>query len=411
MSINTPQSANQIKTTNKISLYIHFPWCQKKCPYCDFLSYPIEPQKNKPDFSHYDFSSYVASVLCDLQEELLYLQKNNYLYQINSIYIGGGTPSLMPIDDLKKLMAGIYDLCNIASDVEISMEANPGTLTAKYCKELSQVGVKRISLGIQSFNDHQLQIIGRIHTADVAKNSCKLLQDNGFNNLNLDLMFGLPEQNLKTALYDLEQAINLQPQHISWYQFTLEPQTIFHRFPPKNMPNDEVLWKIDQHGKQLLQNNNFKQYEISAFCLEKHECQHNLNYWLFGDYIGIGVGAHGKITCNKNSATQPYVIQRYSKKKLPKIYQQAKQRNEFIQDEFTLTSDDLIGEFMLNALRLYQPINLNLFTATTGLYSEILSSKIYEAEKLELLQKLPNNHIVTTQHGRNFLTDLMTIFM
>lgn len=389
---------------NHLGLYIHFPWCKSKCPYCDFLSYP---QYEKSDD---DFVLYIEHVLQDLRQDLLWLQEHNYIYQINTIYIGGGTPSLLPIKSIYKLVTEIYKLCNMATYVEISIEANPGTLTKQYCSQLLQTGVNRVSLGVQSFNNKQLQIIKRKHDKAVAINSCKLLQDTGFSNINFDLMFGLPEQTLATAMDDLNQAICLNPAHISWYQFTLEPQTVFYRCPPKNIPNQELLWQIDQSGKEFLSKHGFNQYEISAYCRDDLQCKHNLNYWLFGDYLGIGVGSHGKITLTKNDTSHHQII-RYSKNKFPQKYQQATVRKEFLQEEYLLAENKLIGEFMLNTLRLYKSINLELFKKTTGLNSDILYPKLQEALSLNLLTILPNNIIVTTEHGRNFLTDLMEIFI
>ncbi len=359
------------------SLYIHIPWCVKKCPYCDFNSYA---SKTIPE------EDYLQALLQDLQQ-------SNFDKQFHSIFIGGGTPTLLSADFYQQLFEVIQPTVN----TEITIEANPDTVNLTQLKNLLAININRISIGIQSFQDEKLQALGRIHDTATATTAVKMAQDTGYENINLDLMFGLPDQTLGDALYDLETAINLQPTHLSWYQLTIEPKTAFYKKPPI-LPTENSILKIWHQGQKLLKNNGYKQYEISAYCKDNKFCQHNLNYWQFGDYLGIGAGANGKTT-DKNKIT------RIAKTANPTRYMEQK----FISSETELAQQEIILEFMLNALRLYQPISTELFTQRTGMPLEKITGQLSEAESQGLL-KWNEKYIKTTAKGKRMLNDLLEIF-
>ena len=389
-----------------LSLYIHFPWCVRKCPYCDFLSYPCG---NSLHAEH----EYIEAIIRDLEQELIYIGSGGAV-KINSIYIGGGTPSLLSLTSIDKLLQKINRLCVINASAEITIEANPGTINYEYCRGLLANGITRISIGIQSLQDEKLAIIGRIHDAAAARQSVIDAQRAGFTNINLDFMFGMPQQNVTDALFDLQQALDLAPTHISWYQFTLEKGTVFYKNPPPGILDNEIIWQMEECGKELLATAGFEQYEVSAYCRDDFQCQHNLNYWQFGDYLGIGVGAHGKLTfivddkiCDN---VNNYFVTRYSKHIYPQAYCNGQQRGDFVAAEFEITKENLPGEFMLNALRLYRRIPYDLFIRRTGLPLTCIADKLQQAVDLGLLS-LDSVGIVTSKKGRNFLNDLLQIFI
>jgi oxygen-independent coproporphyrinogen-3 oxidase len=286
-------------------------------------------------------------------------------------------------------------------DTEITLEANPGTVDQKKFKALREAGINRLSLGIQSFQDEKLKQLGRIHGASEAHSAIQAVLAAGFENFNIDLMFGLPQQSLKDALFDLATAIQYQPTHLSWYQLTIEPNTYFAQFPPK-LPKDESIWKIQQQGQALLNEHDYCQYEISAYSKQGFHCQHNRNYWEFGDYIGIGAGAHGKLT---DPATGK--IYRKWKVKHPKQYLTAEQ---LVAEEKQVLKEDLAFEFFLNAFRLYEAIPLSLMTERTGLTRDQLEPKLQSAQEAGLLQSA-NNNLTTTPLGKRFLNNLLEIFL
>jgi putative oxygen-independent coproporphyrinogen III oxidase len=272
-----------------LSLYIHIPWCVQKCPYCDFNSHGQKGQV-LPE------SEYVSHLLDDLTEDAKLVGAR----AIHSIFIGGGTPSLFSAQAIQTLLDGVKKRVNLLVDAEITMEANPGTVESQRFADYVKAGITRISIGVQSFQPEKLAALGRIHDENQALNAVKLAKNIDLNSFNLDLMHGLPKQSLEDAMFDLNSAITQQPPHLSWYQLTIEPNTQFHSKPPK-LPEDELLWDIQERGDELLKQAGFEQYEISAYSQVGQQCQHNLNYWRFGDYLGIGCGAHGKITLdNKN---------------------------------------------------------------------------------------------------------------
>lgn len=374
-----------------LSLYIHFPWCLRKCPYCDFNSYTlIKSQKEL-------LALYVDLLLTDLEDEA----ERAPNYKLNSIYFGGGTPSLLPASAIKKIIDHARNLFSFVPDIEITLEANPGTINLELCKGFKDAGVNRISLGAQSFSDEKLKSIGRIHNAKQVQESIEAIKQAGFYNFNLDVMFGLPGQSVDDAMNDLRIALSFAPSHFSWYQLTLEPKTQFATQPPM-LPHNEELWDIQQLGQNLLAQSGLLQYEVSAYSCSGFECRHNVNYWQYGDYLGIGAGAHGKITLANG------VVKRYWKVAKPKEYIQG--RDIFTAGEEIITSKKRPFEFMMNALRLYRPISYALFRARTGVTIETVAKELRLAKSLGLID-LQRDAIITTAHGRNFLNDLLEIFL
>lgn len=390
-----------------LALYIHFPWCIQKCPYCDFLSYShtalIDGWSKFADV-------YVDALLCDLRRDLGAFAGADRI--ISSIYIGGGTPTLLPIAALARLMLEVRRWCAVHDDAEITIEANPETVDRAYCTALrAECGINRISIGVQSFNDKHLALLGRVHNAARARAAIAAVQSAGFTNINIDLMFGLPMQSMADAVDDLRVALALSPTHLSWYQLTIEEGSLFYVSPPDGLPVDEMLWQMQQAGKQLLASAGFAQYEVSAYCQKGKECQHNLNYWQFGDYLGIGVGAHGKITMEAEGKENLQVV-RYSKVDNPQKYLAGiKDPDSFVHEKKLITAAALPFEFMLNALRLYRPISHQLFTARTGLSPAVLQNKLKHAVELGLIEVTCADTITATEKGRNFLNDLVEIFL
>lgn len=391
-----------------LSLYVHFPWCIRKCPYCDFNSHKLPTQN--PEL----LLQYTNKLLLDLEYEA----KQAPIETLTSIYFGGGTPSLLSASAIKTILEHIKKYFLFANNIEITLEANPGTINLALLQELINIGVNRISLGIQSFDDKKLKALGRIHDSKQAQDAISIIKTTGFTNFNLDLMFGLPEQTIDEAICDLQTALNFTPPHLSWYQLTLEPNTLFARNPPQ-LPINEQLWDIQQHGQDLLKQHNLFQYEVSAYSKINYECKHNVNYWQYGDYLGIGAGAHGKITLDN------HVIKRYAKIPSPKQYmncfaKSARNNNKRtliqtysshgIQNEEIINNKKIPFEFMLNALRLYQPITHTLFQEHTGVTIDSITTELKLAQDLDLIE-LHENKIITTEHGKNFLNNLLEIFL
>jgi putative oxygen-independent coproporphyrinogen III oxidase len=375
-----------------ISLYIHFPWCLQKCPYCDFNSFGFKPTAE-------DEKQYIAALITDLKNDWQkFLLKDK---KIISIFLGGGTPTLFSVNSIAKLFNEITKIFCIDKKTEITIEANPGTISKIKCKELFNVGINRISIGVQSFQDDKLKLLGRIHNANDAIDAVNAVIAAGFENFNLDLMFGLPMQKNADAIYDLNFAIKLKPTHISWYQLTIEENTKFFQCKNSlNLPDEENIWEMQQKGKEILNNANYLQYETSAFAKAlDYQCKHNLNYWEFGDYVGIGAGAHGKIG-----------LTRLCKKIDVQNYLNALNNNTFIAEESFITRDNLPFEFMLNALRLFRPIEISLFEKRTGLDFAIINPILQKAVSLGLL-KVEQNYFITTDKGKNFLNNLLELFL
>ena len=375
-----------------LSLYVHIPWCIRKCPYCDFNSH-AQRDESLPE------NEYIDALIRDLTVELNRIDSPRRLH---SIFIGGGTPSLFSAAAIHRLLKQIDQQMPISSSTEITLEANPGTFEQQKFAGFRAAGVNRLSLGIQSFHDTQLKALGRVHNAEnaiqAATSAIKL-----FDRVNLDLMHGLPEQQTQQALKDLQQAIDLGPEHLSWYQLTLEPNTEFHARPPQ-LPVDEALWEIQEQGQELLSLAGFQQYEISAYARQGAVSQHNMNYWTFGDYIGIGAGAHGKVSHGDSGRLR---IERHQKQRQPKGYLQAlnpTQQREWVDE------DELAFEFMLNALRLYHGVPAGLFSERTGLSLDTIHKPLALARAKGLLVDNPDR-LEPTPQGRLFLNDLLELFL
>lgn len=371
-----------------LSLYIHIPWCIRKCPYCDFNSHKspeILPEQN-----------YVHALIADLKTDLQHFETR----EICSIFIGGGTPSLFSAQAYDILFTELRHLLSFAQDIEITLEANPGTVEQQRFTEYRQIGINRLSLGIQSFNPEHLHTLGRIHDAQQAHRAIESARNAGFNNINLDIMHGLPRQSVAQGIEDLQTAIAHQPEHLSWYQLTIEPNTVFYKEKPP-LPSEDDAWFLEKEGLALLQESSFERYEISAFAKPERQARHNLNYWLFGDYLGIGAGAHGKITT-------PNGIRRTRKHRQPKEY--LAPDKPFLASMEIVEAEDLLFEFMLNTTRLEQAIPLELFTQTTGLPLSYLLPKLKTAEHKKLIT-LTDTHWQVTVFGRRYTNDLQALYL
>ena len=341
---------------------------------------------------------YVNALLNDFKNELQYVQGRS----LHSIFIGGGTPSLLSAKAYQVLFSGLKAMISFSDDIEITMEANPGTYEHDRFQAYFETGINRLSLGVQSFQDEKLKALGRIHSAEEAKNAIVSLAESGFSNFNIDLMHGLPYQSEEDALYDLQQAIALNPAHISWYQLTIEPNTIFYSKTPA-LPEDETLWSIQEKGQELLAAHGYEQYEISAYSHSSRRSQHNLNYWQFGDYIGIGAGAHGKLTMKDGTVFRNW------KTRMPDAYLDDKKQFEAGRRE--LETEDMPIEFMMNALRLNYGVAADLFSERTGQPITTLTDGLKLAEQKGLLENVEQmGRLQPTPQGRLFLNDLLELF-
>lgn len=374
-----------------LSLYIHIPWCVQKCPYCDFNSHA-----QKGDIPEQD---YIYHLLQDLQADLQRFKASIQQRKLHSIFIGGGTPSLFSSESIAHLLKEIKKQIDFEDNIEITLEANPGTVEAKRFKGYVLAGITRISMGIQSFNDDKLQRLGRIHNAAEAKSAVNLAKVSGLKSFNLDLMHGLPNQTLEEALDDLLQAIDLSPPHISWYQLTIEPNTMFAYRPPK-LPDDDALWDIFEQGHQLLTAAGYQQYETSAYAKTGFQCKHNLNYWRFGDYLAIGCGAHGKLTFPNGEIT------RFSKTKHPKGYL----RGEYLYEEKNVPEIDRPFEFFMNRFRLLEAVPKQEFEDYTGLSQSAVKNQIDFAIQQNYIVENADSWQIT-EHGKLFLNELLELFL
>ena len=372
-----------------LALYIHIPWCVQKCPYCDFNSHALKQEVPE--------AQYVAALLEDLSCDLPLVAGRT----LNSIFIGGGTPSLFSAQAIGQLLQGVAAHIPFAPDIEITMEANPGTIEAGRFAGFQAAGVNRISIGVQSFDPQQLQKLGRIHDPGQAKRAAEQAAGLGLRSFNLDLMHGLPGQSLEQALDDLRQAIALAPPHLSWYQLTIEPNTAFGARPPR-LPEDETLWEIQEQGHALLLAAGYRQYEISAYAKPGFECQHNLNYWRFGDYLGIGCGAHGKLTLANGA------IRRTVKIKHPKGYLDP--ARPYLDESWPVTAADLPFEFFMNRFRLFEAVPKQEFVARTGLVLESVARLMTRAQERDLLTESADEWQVT-ELGHRYLNVLLELFM
>jgi len=370
-----------------LSLYIHIPWCVQKCPYCDFNSHAL-----KGEVPHDD---YVQHLLSDLDADPPWAQGR----EVKTIFIGGGTPSLLSGPAMQTLLDGVRSRLNLAADAEITMEANPGTVEADRFVDYQRAGVNRISIGVQSFSEAKLTRLGRIHGPEEAKRAARLATGLGLRSFNLDLMHGLPDQTLDEALDDLRQAIDLNPPHLSWYQLTIEPGTLFGSRPPV-LPDDDSLWEIFEQGHQLLTAAGYQQYETSAYAKPGYQCQHNLNYWRFGDYLGIGCGAHGKVTFPDGR------ILRTAKTRHPRGYMQGTYRDR----QHEVETADKPFEFFMNRFRLLEPAPRAEFSRYTGLDESAIRPQIARALALNYITESAEAWQIT-EHGKLFLNSLLELFL
>lgn len=374
-----------------LSLYLHFPWCVRKCPYCDFNSHHLRGEIPE--------DAYVDALLRDLDWELATFPHARR--PLRSIFMGGGTPSLFSGAAISRVLAEVQQRLAFAPDIEITLEANPGTAEAKNFREYRLGGVNRLSMGVQSLNDVHLKRLGRIHNADEVRAAYFAAREAGFDNINLDLMFALPQQTLPEAEADIRELIALEPEHISYYQLTLEPNTEFAARPPP-LPDDDAAWEIQETGQRLLAEAGYQQYEISAYA-KGAQARHNLNYWEFGDYLGIGAGAHGKLSSSAE-------ITRRARHKHPKTYLDTAGTAACVQEQRQLTAAELPFEFMLNGLRLSAGVAAPLFRQRTGLSLEAATQPLAEAIRLGLLTLTPLR-IAPTELGLRHLNRLQGLFL
>ncbi|MBT5031880.1 MAG: radical SAM family heme chaperone HemW [Proteobacteria bacterium] len=378
--------------TPPLSLYVHMPWCTRKCPYCDFNSHELRGSVNERE--------YVKALLADLQQDATLIQGR----EIETIFIGGGTPSLFSGDAIASLLEGISTRIDCAANLEVTMEANPGSSELRKFSAFRSAGVNRISIGVQSFTSKHLQALGRVHSAKEALKAAAAASQAGFKRINLDIMYALSGQTVGEASRDVEQAVAINPEHLSCYQLTIEPNTQFHAQPPK-LPDEELGWEIQQTVHQLLSSADYQQYEVSAWATAGAECRHNLNYWRFGDYLGIGAGAHGKVSRLDGS------IERYWKQKHPNKYLQSSQSNARFGGRAGIIGQKQLGfEFLLNALRLKQGFEIELFEQRTGLKIESLAPTLSKQfEKGWLIES--GSTIKCSEIGYRFLDDLLTEYL
>ena len=372
-----------------LALYVHIPWCIRKCPYCDFNSHAAAAKLPE--------EAYVSALLSDLEQDLIHVHGRT----VTSIFFGGGTPSLFSAQALQTLLDGLEQRLIFSPEIEITLEANPGTFEQEKFAAYRTLGINRLSIGIQSFDDNKLDALGRVHSGSEAIAAVKMARQAGFTNFNLDLMHGLPAQSPEQALTDLQTAIDLSPTHLSWYQLTMEPNTVFWSKPP-TLPEDDVLWDIQEAGQALLAKQGFHQYEVSAYTRDAQFAQHNLNYWSFGDFIGIGAGAHGKVSDPQGR------IQRTWKTRQPNDY--LNPDKPFLAGSSTLATTELPFEFLMNALRLTDGVALTLFSKRTGLPASVLTKGLQRARQRGLLSDDPLRLAASAQ-GQLFLNDLLHIFL
>jgi oxygen-independent coproporphyrinogen-3 oxidase len=374
-----------------LSLYVHIPWCVRKCPYCDFNSHAAPEQLPE--------TAYVDALLDDLEADLPLASGR----PLQSIFIGGGTPSLFSAEAIDRLLQGVASRIALADDIEITLEANPGTFEQARFEDYRAAGVNRLSIGVQSFNADHLKHLGRIHNPEEALRAAEAAVAI-FPRVNLDLMHGLPGQSVDQALADLRQALAFDPGHLSWYQLTIEPNTEFHARPPQ-LPLDEALWDIQEQGQALLEASGYRQYEISAYARTGQQARHNLNYWQFGDYLGIGAGAHGKLS--HLDAEGQLQISRRHKQRQPKGYLDPLRR---LAGDESIAVEERAFEFMLNALRLTDGVAAELFSARTGLSLNRIEALLQQARQRGLLVD-DRSRLAPTLQGRLFLNDLLALFL
>ncbi len=383
-------------TTPPTSLYIHIPWCVKKCPYCDFNSHEQRGASQE--------AAYVEALLADLDADLEafpWIRER----RIQTVFFGGGTPSLFAPDSIARILDGARARLGFADICETTLETNPGTVEHGRFDGYARAGVNRISFGVQTFNNEKLKKLGRIHDADEARRAVAEAQDAGITEINIDLMYALPDQNIGEAVFDIEQALQLCPTHVSHYQLTLEPNTVFAAHPPR-LPDDDCAWDMQEQCQSMLAAAGHPQYEVSAYAAGPHQCRHNLNYWRFGDYLGIGAGAHAKLTDVENQH-----ILRPWKLKNPRAYLESAGKPSRLGATVWIEPEQRPFEFMLNALRLNEGFRTDQFEATTGLARAVIDEQLKQSLQNGWLQEIAAGHWRPTELGSRFLNDLIELFL
>ena len=388
----TPRATLHFTALPPRSLYIHIPWCMKKCPYCDFNSHEVRGAGGAiPE------AEYVAALIADFEQTL----PRVWGRRISSVFFGGGTPSLLSGAAVDAILAGVRARLPLNPDAEITLEANPGTVEATRFRDYRAAGVNRLSLGIQSFNARHLKALGRIHDDSDARRAIDIAREH-FGNINLDVMYGLPQQSVAEALADIETALTFKPPHLSAYHLTLEPNTYFHRYPP-TLPDDDVAAGMQSDIEALLAAHGYDHYETSAFAQPGARCAHNLNYWQFGDYIGIGAGAHGKLSFADR-------VLREARYRQPQQFMAKAAEGNAIQESHEVSAADIGFEFMMNALRLNGGFDLRLFTERTGVPLTAVLKPLDEAETRGLVTR-DHQRVAPTPLGRRFLNELLQLFL
>jgi oxygen-independent coproporphyrinogen-3 oxidase len=380
-----------------LSLYIHIPWCVRKCPYCDFNSHEAKPGLSLSKGGSFPEQEYVAALVRDMEMALPLIWGR----KVYTVFFGGGTPSLLSGDAVTEILHQVRMLLPLDLNAEITLEANPGAVEASKFAAFRDAGVNRLSIGIQSFNDAHLQALGRIHSSDEAKRAIEMAQQH-FDNINIDLMYALPKQTLKQSLRDVQSALEFKPQHLSCYHLTLEPNTLFAHQPPP-LPDEDVSSDMQHEIESLLAQQGYVHYETSAFAKPKKQSRHNLNYWQFGDYLGIGAGAHSKLSFHDK-------VLRQARHKQPQAYMDAVMLGKPVQEECALSKEDLSFEFMMNALRLNAGFDSELFQERTSLPLLLIRRELEDATRRGLLFQ-DQKKIAPTEAGRRFLNDLLQIFL
>jgi putative oxygen-independent coproporphyrinogen III oxidase len=378
-----------------LSLYVHVPWCVRKCPYCDFNSHQAPAGRIPED-------RYVDALLGDLDHDLALVPDR----ELQTVFIGGGTPSLFQPSAIARLLHGVRERMPCAQDMEVTLEANPGTIEHGRFAAYREAGITRVSLGVQSFDAGQLRRLGRIHSPEDVLRAVDELRESGIAAMNLDLMYALPEQTVEEALHDLKTAIGLRPGHLSHYQLTLEQGTVFERRPPSGLPEPDLAWEMQLACQALLEASGYGQYEVSAYAKPGQECRHNLNYWHFGDYIGIGAGAHGKLTRAEDDR-----VWRTTRHKQPRTYLEAESAAGRLQEMRQVASADLPFEYLLNALRVRGGFELAGFEAATGLSASVIEGQLGLARSKGLLEEIEGGRWRASDLGWRFLNDLQAMFL
>ncbi|HIU37177.1 MAG TPA: radical SAM family heme chaperone HemW [Candidatus Aphodousia faecigallinarum] len=379
-------------TAIPLSLYAHWPWCVRKCPYCDFNSHAL-PKSD--DFTH----QYIDALIADLERSVSYAQNRPLV----SLFIGGGTPSLIPPFELERFLEAVCKLYKISDDIEITLEANPGTVDMANFKTYRSLGINRLSMGIQSFNDDLLKRLGRIHNRQEALKAIEIAQDN-FENFNLDVMFALPGQTLQELEFELQQAVNVQSTHLSFYQLTLEPNTVFAKHVPDGIPDADTIYQMQDLVVRTLEAAGFDHYEVSGYAKPGKRCRHNLNYWQFGDYLACGAGAHSKVTLEDGT------ILREARFMQPGSFINHALRANAVANQRIVSKEEQAFEFMLNVLRLREGVPLELLAERTALTLDDIQASVLKAQKLGLMPS-PLTRFVTTAKGWDFLSDTQELFL